>query len=89
MATPKRFVYTLNIALTTLYWLLREEGREIRCQEIHDAPKYQYRGFHLDCSRHFFDAETIKEMIEQTSLRKMNQLHCRLSDDQGHEKASI
>ena len=31
---------------------------------INDAPHFGYRGFMLDCSRHFWDVETIKEMID-------------------------
>ena len=70
-------------ALTTLYWKLREGNGICGCVFIEDTPVYSWRGFHLDVSRHFFDAETVKSMIEQCALRKMNRLHWHISDDQG------
>jgi len=61
--------------LTTLYQLLLEGNGSCPCQEIADAPLYGYRGFHMDCSRHFFDKETVLLMIELASRVKMNRLH--------------
>ena len=34
-------------------------SKKIACQVIEDAPKYDYRGWMLDCSRHFFSKEFI------------------------------
>lgn len=70
-------------ALTTFYWKLREGNAVCDCVSIEDEPEYTWRGFHLDVSRHFFDAKTVKSMIEQCALRKMNRLHWHISDDQG------
>ena len=50
---------------------------------INDAPHFGYRGFMLDCSRHFWDVETIKEMIDILALHKMNRFHWHLTEDQG------
>ncbi len=70
-------------ALTTLYWSLRDGNGTCRCAVIEDAPKHAYRGFMLDCCRHFFDVDQVKKMIEQCALRKINRLHWHLSEDQG------
>ncbi len=71
-------------ALTTLFELLRENGGEsLPCGEMTDAPDLHWRGFLLDSCRHFFPVDTVKSMIEQCSLRKLNRLHWHLSDDQG------
>ena len=51
--------------------------------DLSDTAKYAYRGYMLDVSRHFFNAETIKSVIDQISLYKINHLHLHLSDDQG------
>ena len=51
--------------------------------DVSDTAKYAYRGYMLDVSRHFFNAETIKSVIDQISLYKINHLHLHLSDDQG------
>ena len=74
--------------LTTLYQLLREGEGSCPCQEITDAPLYEHRGFHMDCSRHFFDKETVLLMIELASRVKMNRLHWHISDDQGYRLES-
>ena len=50
---------------------------------IVDAPRFEYRGFMLDVSRHFFEIEEIKRMIDVMSYYKMNRFHWHLTDDQG------
>jgi hexosaminidase len=50
---------------------------------ISDAPKFQYRGMHLDVGRHFFPKEFIKEYIANLALLKMNYFHWHLTEDQG------
>lgn len=79
----------LTNGLTTLYWMLREGGGACGCGTFTDAPACGYRGILIDSSRHFFDVETIKGMIEQCSLRKLNRLHWHLSDDQGYRLESL
>lgn len=51
--------------------------------EIEDSPRYKYRGMHLDVSRTFFDAETVKDYINWLSFHKMNKFHWHLTDDNG------
>ena len=50
---------------------------------IADAPRFQYRGAMLDCARHFFPAEYIKQFIDVLSLHGVNKFHWHLTDDQG------
>lgn len=50
---------------------------------ILDKPRYGYRGFMLDVSRHFFDVEEVKKLIDVMSYYKLNRFHWHLSDDQG------
>ncbi len=51
--------------------------------EIEDSPRYGYRGMHLDVSRTFFDANTVKKFINWMSFHKMNKFHWHLTDDNG------
>ncbi|MDE5901400.1 MAG: beta-N-acetylhexosaminidase [Muribaculaceae bacterium] len=51
--------------------------------EIDDEPRFDYRGFMLDVSRHFFTVEEVKRMLDVMSYYKMNFFHWHLSDDQG------
>lgn len=69
-------------ALTSVYHLL-DADRTLPVCSLSDAPKYGYRGQSLDCARHFFPVDTVKNVIEQISLVKMNVLHWHLTDDQG------
>ena len=51
--------------------------------QIVSNPRFGYRGMHLDCVRHFFDAETVKRYLDIMALHGMNRLHWHLTDDQG------
>ncbi|MBP6455190.1 MAG: beta-N-acetylhexosaminidase [Chitinophagaceae bacterium] len=51
--------------------------------EIEDAPKFSWRGMHLDVSRHYFPVSFIKKYIDILALHKMNTFHWHLTDDQG------
>jgi hexosaminidase len=50
---------------------------------IKDSPRFQWRGMHLDCSRHFFSVEEIKKYLDYLAIYKMNTFHWHLTDDQG------
>ncbi len=51
--------------------------------EIKDAPRFKYRGMHLDVGRHLFPAEFIKKYIDLIAMHKMNTFHWHLTEDQG------
>ena len=50
---------------------------------VSDAPKYAYRGFMLDCARHFWTIDKIKQILDVMAALKMNEFHWHLSEDQG------
>ncbi|SDD31264.1 hexosaminidase [Mucilaginibacter pineti] len=50
---------------------------------IYDKPAYEWRGMHLDVSRHFFSISYLEKFIDRMALYKMNKLHLHLTDDQG------
>lgn len=56
---------------------------QIPCMEIIDYPRFDYRGMHLDCARHFFSIDFIKKYIDYLALYKFNTFHWHLTDDQG------
>ena len=53
------------------------------CVEITDAPRFSYRGLHMDVSRHFFTMDEVKRYIDIMEVHKLNTLHWHLTDDQG------
>ncbi|MBR1712102.1 MAG: beta-N-acetylhexosaminidase [Alloprevotella sp.] len=66
----------------TLRKLLRTDGT-LPYASLRDLPRFPYRGFMLDVSRHFFDAAEVKKLIDLMSRYKLNRFHWHLSDDQG------
>ena len=50
---------------------------------INDAPRFGYRGIHLDVARHFFDIDVVKQTIDMLALHNQNVFHWHLTDDQG------
>ena len=53
------------------------------CAIINDAPRFRYRGLHLDESRHFFGMEEVKRYLDIMEVHKLNTFHWHLTDDQG------
>jgi hexosaminidase len=80
-------------ALQTLFQLLpdaifadslqRGVRWEVPCCIIEDAPRFPYRGMHLDCCLHFFDIPFLKRYIDIMALHKVNRFHWHLTEDQG------
>ena len=60
-----------------------ESGLSIPVVEITDYPHYQWRGMHLDVSRHFYSKEEVMKLLDLMSLYKFNKFHWHLTDDQG------
>ncbi|WP_181885090.1 glycoside hydrolase family 20 protein [Pontibacter diazotrophicus] len=56
---------------------------EIPAVAIQDAPRFSYRGMHLDVARHMFPVSFIKKYIDYLALHKMNYFHWHLTEDQG------
>lgn len=50
---------------------------------VSDAPRFSYRGMHLDVGRHFFDVAFVKKYIDTMSRYKFNRFHWHLTEDQG------
>lgn len=56
---------------------------EMQCAVIKDAPRFAYRGLHLDVSRHFFGIDEVKKYLDIMEMHKLNTFHWHLTDDQG------
>ena len=53
------------------------------CVTILDAPRFDYRGIHMDPCRHFWSVEETKRYIDIAATYKLNRLHWHLTEDQG------
>ena len=57
--------------------------KEIQCCEIKDYPRFEYRGLHVDVSRHFRSLDFLKKQVDAMSRFKMNRMHLHLTDAAG------
>lgn len=53
------------------------------CLYIKDAPRFEWRGMHLDVCRHFFPVSFVKKYIDLLASYKLNTFHWHLTEDQG------
>ncbi|MFW5583165.1 MAG: family 20 glycosylhydrolase [Bacteroidales bacterium] len=74
-------VQTLRKALPVLQSAAK--GVEVPAGEVADAPRFAYRGAHLDVSRHFVTLDSVKRFIDMLALHNINRFHWHLTDDQG------
>lgn len=51
--------------------------------QISDAPRYGWRGCHLDVSRHFWSFAEVKRVVDILAWQKFNLFHWHLTDDEG------
>ena len=70
-------------SLISLWPMPGTKPNVLRCQEILDEPRFQYRGMHLDVARNFHTAESVKKVLDIMSFYKLNKLHFHLTDDEG------
>ena len=78
----------ISNALTSLHQLiLTAKDGKIPMLNIQDKPLYGYRGLMLDCSRHFWTVDELKESIDQMDFFKFNTLHLHLTDNQAWRMA--
>jgi hexosaminidase len=55
----------------------------LRPLSVSDAPRYPFRGLHIDLARNFHSKEEVLKLIEAMAAYKFNKLHLHLADDEG------
>ncbi|QDW26036.1 beta-N-acetylhexosaminidase [Pedobacter sp. KBS0701] len=83
IGTSKPGVFYGIQSLIQLLPTSKAEKLSIKSVSIIDHPRFDYRGMHLDVSRHFFDVAFVKQYIDYLVLHKMNYFHWHLTDDHG------
>lgn len=65
--------------------LVNGKASKVSIPAVHiaDAPRFAYRGTHLDVSRHFVSADSVRQFIDMLALHNINRFHWHLTDDQG------
>ncbi len=70
-------------AQTLRQLLSGEGGRAIPCLSIEDAPRYRWRGLHLDVGRHLYPLDFLRKTLDLMAQHKLNRFHWHLTEDQG------
>ena len=87
--TQKGVFYGIQSLIQMIYQATQESNShklysaKLNCVEIHDAPRFKWRGFMLDEARHFFGKEVVKNIFDVMASLKFNTFHWHLTDDQG------
>ncbi len=70
-------------ALMSLAGLLGAQDNTLPALTITDAPRYGFRGLHIDVGRNFHDKDEIIKFMDQMAAYKLNKLHLHMGEDEG------
>lgn len=59
------------------------DGDRLPALEVHDHPRFAWRGLSLDVVRRWFPVADVERVIDLLALHKLNVLHIHLTDSQG------
>jgi hexosaminidase len=82
-STPKGLFYAEQTLLQLLEISSTPISQRLPSVSIEDAPRFAWRGMHLDESRHFFGKTFVKKYIDYLAALKMNVFHWHLTDAPG------
>jgi hexosaminidase len=71
-----------DYALLTLLQLMDEKA-QVPLGSASDAPRYEFRGLHVDLARNFMGKGQLLSIIDEMFRVKLNKLHLHLADDEG------
>lgn len=72
-----------NHALRSLAQQASFENGTMKPLRVEDAPRYGFRGLHIDLGRNFHSRDEILKLVEAMAAYKLNKLHLHLADDEG------
>jgi hexosaminidase len=64
-------------------WAQLRSAGTVSAGRIEDEPRFPWRGFMLDVSRHFYPVADVKRLLDRMAALKLNRFHWHLIDDQG------
>ncbi len=76
-------IQSLKALLPIKAWAGSQESVEIPSIKIEDAPRFAYRGMHLDVARNFQTKESVLQLLDLMSFYKLNKFHFHITDDEG------
>lgn len=76
-------IQTLRALLPLAAWKSPQPSMRLDAWEIDDAPRFGYRGQHLDVARNFHSRESVEKLLDLMAFYKLNRFHFHLTDDEG------
>ncbi len=76
-------VQSLRALISSEYLASKSGVAKIPYVAIQDAPRFAYRGMHLDVVRNFSKKETVLNLIDLMAFYKLNKFHFHITDDEG------
>jgi hexosaminidase len=76
-------IQTLRALIPVAAYRQPAERIELDAVHIADAPRYHYRGLHLDVARNFQSKQTVMKLLDLMAFYKLNRFHWHLTDDEG------
>ena len=68
--------------LMTVLNLRELHNGQLPCGALRDTPRFEWRGFMLDCVREFYPPDAIKKLLDLMALLKFNRFHWHFADDE-------
>ncbi|MDQ7039600.1 MAG: family 20 glycosylhydrolase [Rhodothermus sp.] len=76
-------IQTLRQLIDPAFYRQPPDAIPIPALEVRDAPRFGYRGLHLDVARNFQPKEVVLRLLDLMALYKLNRFHFHLTDDEG------
>ncbi len=76
-------IQSLQALMPVETFLRQADAVTMEVMTIEDAPRFSYRGIHIDVARNFQDKETILRILDLLAFYKINTLHFHLTEDEG------
>lgn len=83
-ATPTGHFHGMQTLIQMLESARRADGSlSLPCGVVRDEPRFAWRGFMLDESRHFSGEAEVKQLLDEMARFKLNRFHWHLTDSPG------
>ncbi len=76
-------IQSLRQLLPVAAWVNPQNVLAVPAVKVADAPRFAYRGMHIDVGRNFSSKETILRLLDLMALYKLNKFHFHVTDDEG------
>ncbi len=76
-------VQSLRSLVPVSNYAAKSDALNFSYSKVEDAPRFEYRGMHLDVVRNFQEKEDVLRLLDMMAFYKLNKFHFHISDDEG------